>query len=176
LPVQIGNYDLRAGWMLGIFKFGNKSCAVCILKVSQKLFKLKHLLSALDKSSFAPHSDNFKKSFMKACLCLKGKDINTQLQVENSIFPRFGRSRGSEKLTSIAKNNFQKTKTSIACGVKDSEAVVVDHDKMRNNVCIKTTAVTIPCNLAENKEHNNINGINETTSKVQRTSVLHTDL
>lgn len=116
---------------------------------------------------------------MKACLCTRGKDINAQLQVENSIFPRFGRSRGSEKLTSIAKNNFQKTKTTtVACGVKDSEAVVLDQDKSRTNVCIKTTAITtIPSFNSENKEHNNINGLNnETMTKVQRTPVLHTDL
>lgn len=114
---------------------------------------------------------------MKACLCTRGKDINAQLQAENSIFPRFGRSsRGSEKLTSIAKNNFQKTKTTVvACGVKDSEAVIFDQDKSRSNVCIKTTAVTIPCNF-ENKEHNIINGLNETTNGVQRHPVLHTDL
>lgn len=114
---------------------------------------------------------------MKACLCTRGKDINTQLQVENSIFPRFGRSRGSEKLTSIAKNNFPKTKTTVACGVRDSEAVILDQDKSRSNVCIKTTALTIPSNSSENKEHNNINGVSsETMSKVQRTPVLYTDL
>lgn len=111
---------------------------------------------------------------MKACLCTRGKDINAQLQVENSIFPRFGRSRGSEKLTSIAKNNFQRTKPSVACGVKDSEAAVVfDQAKSRSNVCVKTT-VAVPCN-SENKEHSNINGLNETMQKVQR-PVLHTDL
>lgn len=113
---------------------------------------------------------------MKACLCTRGKDINAQLQVENSIFPRFGRSRGSEKLTSIAKNNFQKTKTTVACGVKDTEAVIFDQDKSRNSVCIKTTAITVPSNFETNKEHNNINGHNETMNKVQQTPVLHTDL
>lgn len=39
-------------------------------------------------------SDNFKKSFMKACTCAAGKDVNTQLQMENSLFPRFGRGGG----------------------------------------------------------------------------------
>lgn len=110
---------------------------------------------------------------MKACLCTRRKDINAQLNVENSIFPRFGRSRGSEKLTSIAKSNFQKTKTT--CGAKDSEAVILERDKGKNNVCVKTTAITIPSSY-ENKEHNNINGLSETTNKVQRTQVLHTDL
>lgn len=110
---------------------------------------------------------------MKACLCTRRKDINAQLNVENSIFPRFGRSRGSEKLTSIAKSNFQKTKTTS--GAKDSEAVILERDKGKNNVCVKTTAITIPSSY-ENKEHNSINGLSETTKKVQRTQVLHTDL
>lgn len=108
---------------------------------------------------------------MKACLCTRGKDINTQLQVENSFFPRFGRSRGSEKLTSVAKhNNFQKNKPiGDTVGVKDSEATMLVCDKSRNNVCVQTTEVAIA-----NKEH--INGHNETTVGVQRTNVLHTDL
>jgi hypothetical protein len=129
-----------------------------------------HSLSLFTFLSLSTHSDNFKKSFMKACLCTRGKDLNAQLNVENSIFPRFGRSRGSEKLTSIAKSNFQKTKTT--CGAKDSEAVILDRDKGKSNV---VTAITIPSNF-ENKEHNNINGLNETTTKVQRTQILHTDL
>lgn len=130
-------------------------------------------------------SDNFKKSFMKACMCTRGKDINAQLQIENSIFPRFGRSnRSSEKLSAIAKSNFQKTKTTIAG--KESEgavtalatsAAIVEQDKSKN-LCIKTTAITIP-NHFDSKNHN-MNGINETASNVhavQRTEpVLHTDL
>lgn len=43
---------------------------------------------------------------MKACSCAKRKDINAQLQVEHSFFPRFGRSR-SDRVSSksILKNN-----------------------------------------------------------------------
>lgn len=104
---------------------------------------------------------------MKACLCTRGNDINTQLQVENSFFPRFGRSRGSEKLTSVAKhNNFQKNKPiADTGGVKDSEAMILVNDKSRNNVCVKATEVA-----------EQVNGHNETTLGVQRTNVLHTDL
>lgn len=42
-------------------------------------------------------SDNFKKSFLKACTCAAGKDLNSQLQMENSFFPRFGKRGASEK-------------------------------------------------------------------------------
>lgn len=58
--------------------------------------------SAMNPILYAFLSDNFKKSFMKACTCAKGKDINAQLQVENSFFPRFGRSRASELISSRA--------------------------------------------------------------------------
>lgn len=33
-------------------------------------------------------SENFKKSFAKAFTCAAGKDVNAQLNVENSVFPR----------------------------------------------------------------------------------------
>ncbi|CRL07535.1 CLUMA_CG020500, isoform A [Clunio marinus] len=55
--------------------------------------------SAMNPILYAFLSDNFKKSFMKAFTCAKTKEINAQLQVENSFFPRFGRSRNSECLT-----------------------------------------------------------------------------
>jgi len=130
---------------------------------------------------------------MKACLCVRGNDINAQLQVENSIFPRFGRSRGSEKLTSIAKSNLQKTKNTIVtvtgkdgasvsgCNGKESEAVIVDQDTNKNSILVKTTTTAINMNDFDNKE-NNTNGHSTSSSdmaapKVQRTStVLHTDL
>jgi hypothetical protein len=142
---------------------------------------------------FSLDSDNFKKSFMKACMCTRGKDFNGQLQFENSIFPRFGRSaRSSEKFSAIAKSNFQKTKTTIVGKEQQSEAITNngaavlattatttpanttsgDVDKCKNSVCIKMTAITIPNNHIETKSHN-INGIKEGG---QRTDVLHTDL
>lgn len=52
--------------------------------------------SAMNPILYAFLSDNFKKSFMKAFTCAKTKEINAQLHVENSFFPRFGRSRNSE--------------------------------------------------------------------------------
>ncbi|KFB49834.1 hypothetical protein ZHAS_00017855 [Anopheles sinensis] len=53
--------------------------------------------SAMNPILYAFLSDNFKKSFLKACTCAKGKDVNAQLQIENSFFPRFVRNRGSER-------------------------------------------------------------------------------
>lgn len=42
---------------------------------------------------------------MKAFTCAKTKEINAQLQVENSFFPRFGRSRNSECFSSKPTTN-----------------------------------------------------------------------
>jgi len=42
-------------------------------------------------------SDNFKKSFLKACTCAAGQDVNATLHLENSIFPT-KRRNGSERL------------------------------------------------------------------------------
>ncbi|KAH8355613.1 hypothetical protein KR200_010064 [Drosophila serrata] len=54
--------------------------------------------SAMNPILYAFLSDNFKKSFMKACTCAARKDVNAQLQLENSFFPKFGKGRQSERL------------------------------------------------------------------------------
>uniref|UniRef100_A0A1I8PBJ1 G-protein coupled receptors family 1 profile domain-containing protein n=1 Tax=Stomoxys calcitrans TaxID=35570 RepID=A0A1I8PBJ1_STOCA len=54
--------------------------------------------SAMNPILYAFLSDNFKKSFLKACTCAARKDVNAQLQMENSMFPRFNKSRTAEKL------------------------------------------------------------------------------
>ena len=55
--------------------------------------------SAMNPILYAFLSDNFKKSFLKACTCAAGKDVNATLHMENSVFPRrHHRQAGSEKL------------------------------------------------------------------------------
>lgn len=49
--------------------------------------------TAINPILYAWLSDNFKKSFMKACTCAKTKDINAQLKLENSVMPRKSRNR-----------------------------------------------------------------------------------
>ncbi|NP_001127736.1 somatostatin receptor type 2-like [Bombyx mandarina] len=44
--------------------------------------------SAMNPILYAFLSDNFKKSFLKACTCAAGKDVNATLHVENSVIPR----------------------------------------------------------------------------------------
>ncbi|PSN46174.1 hypothetical protein C0J52_16074 [Blattella germanica] len=54
--------------------------------------------SAMNPILYAFLSDNFKKSFLKACTCAAGKDVNATLHMENSVFPRRHRQAGSERL------------------------------------------------------------------------------
>lgn len=79
---------------------------ICNTRLEITLFVLVGCLgysnSAMNPILYAFLSDNFKKSFLKACTCAAGKDFNTQLQLENSFFPRFGK-RSSEKYCSTTK-------------------------------------------------------------------------
>ncbi|KAK4005198.1 somatostatin receptor type 5 isoform X2 [Daphnia magna] len=47
--------------------------------------------SAVNPILYAFLSDNFKKSFMKACTCAERRDVNKALTGENSVFTRRGR-------------------------------------------------------------------------------------
>lgn len=53
--------------------------------------------SAMNPILYAFLSDNFKKSFLKACTCAAGRDINATLHLENSVFPRRHNRGGSER-------------------------------------------------------------------------------
>lgn len=54
--------------------------------------------SAMNPILYAFLSDNFKKSFLKACTCAAGKEVNATLHMENSVFPRRHNRGGSERL------------------------------------------------------------------------------
>uniref|UniRef100_A0A182JQL4 G-protein coupled receptors family 1 profile domain-containing protein n=1 Tax=Anopheles christyi TaxID=43041 RepID=A0A182JQL4_9DIPT len=71
--------------------------------------------SAMNPILYAFLSDNFKKSFLKACTCAKGKEINAQLQIENSFFPRFARNRGSERgnSTKVLQSNHRPNRAGV---------------------------------------------------------------
>jgi hypothetical protein len=53
--------------------------------------------SAMNPILYAFLSDNFKKSFLKACTCAAGKEVNATLHMENSVFPRRHNRSGSER-------------------------------------------------------------------------------
>lgn len=54
---------------------------------------LGYVNSAINPILYAYLSDNFKKSFMKACTCAATKEVNAQLKLENSVMPRKSRNR-----------------------------------------------------------------------------------
>lgn len=54
--------------------------------------------SAINPILYAYLSDNFKKSFLKACVCAGPREVNAQLKVENSVLPR--KSRNGKRLNS----------------------------------------------------------------------------
>lgn len=72
----------------------------CQSKIVITIFLLAGCLSysnsAMNPILYAFLSDNFKKSFLKACTCAAGKDVNAGLHQENSTFPRRHRG-GSER-------------------------------------------------------------------------------
>lgn len=49
--------------------------------------------SAINPILYAYLSDNFKKCFLKACICAGTKEINAQLKLENSVLPKKTRGR-----------------------------------------------------------------------------------
>lgn len=80
--------------------------------------------SAMNPILYAFLSDNFKKSFMKACTCAARKDVNAQLQLENSFFPKFGKGRQSDRLigSNTAIGNGGKVKKRALGGGRNNNA------------------------------------------------------
>ncbi|TMW50682.1 hypothetical protein DOY81_004250 [Sarcophaga bullata] len=93
--------------------------------------------SAMNPILYAFLSDNFKKSFMKACTCAARKDVNAQLQMENSLFPKFNKSRPTEK---PQKN-------------KQKNSLLNRHNKSKNMVT--STATTTATNTTTLEAGNN---------------------
>lgn len=113
---------------------------VCNTRLQITLFVLVGCLgysnSAMNPILYAFLSDNFKKSFLKAFTCTAGKDFNTQLQLENSFFPRFGK-RSSEKFCST-------TKAGGTCG-----GIIVTNHASNNNLAVSSDRpVQTSCSLS----------------------------
>lgn len=96
--------------------------------------------SAMNPILYAFLSDNFKKSFLKACTCAAGKDVNATLHMENSVFPRrHHRQAGSEKL--------KRPLTAGQAAVSSKSGVSFDEEGERGPLVSKadhsTTAITM---------------------------------
>ena len=67
--------------------------------------------SAMNPILYAFLSENFKKSFMKACTCANMRDANAALQIEPSMLPRRRTLAGmGASARNAAKNRFQQNK------------------------------------------------------------------
>ena len=64
----------------------------CQSELSVTMFLLAGVLaycnSAMNPILYAFLSDNFRKSFAKACTCAASKEVNANLHIENSVFPK----------------------------------------------------------------------------------------
>ncbi|ALC45024.1 AlCR2 [Drosophila busckii] len=107
----------------------------CTTKLELAIFLvcgcLSYSNSAMNPILYAFLSDNFKKSFMKACTCAARKDVNAQLQLENSFFPKFGKGRHSERL--------------IAAGNGKRKGLAANRN---NNAPMTTTTTTTTADVA----------------------------
>lgn len=89
-------------WVMQIFLISTPT-EHCKTKIEIVVFVLVGCLaysnSSLNPLLYAFLSDNFKKSFLKACSCTAANnEINFKLQTDNSLFlSRFSRNRNSEK-------------------------------------------------------------------------------
>lgn len=123
--------------------------------------------SAMNPILYAFLSDNFKKSFLKACTCAAGKDFNAQLQLENSFFPRFGK-RSSEKFCSTSKTGNQTITGSNSNRMLQQNTIAI------NSAMLNDDDEVIDCNdvgMTAGRSNTSISAMNDT-----RPPVLHTDL
>lgn len=108
--------------------------------------------SAMNPILYAFLSDNFKKSFLKACTCAS-KDLNAQLQMENSFFPKFGKNRSSNS-DRFMMNNSSRTQNTL-------KRIPIGFESATNADTLTLTT----------KQSNFTNSL-----KLDKPPVLHTDL
>ncbi|XP_053953653.1 somatostatin receptor type 2-like [Anastrepha ludens] len=111
----------------------NSSPSKCASRLEITIFLLAGCLgysnSAMNPILYAFLSDNFKKSFVKAFTCAARKDINAQLQLENSLFPKFGKNRKSDGLVLPKK-------------AKQKKSLVMRSNNSTNMLAATTTTTT----------------------------------
>lgn len=101
--------------------------------------------SAMNPILYAFLSDNFKKSFLKACTCTKSKDVNAQLNAENSFFTKLAK-KNSEKNCSNFKRN-SKVTSNVDCSapiVMESPPMLTSHTTTTNLPKIDCERIELP--------------------------------
>jgi len=113
--------------------------------------------SVMNLILYAFLSDNFKKSFLKACTCAAGKDVNA-MHNENSVFPRkkvnIDRSQANRKIAAgssridfddeeTERGLFSKTSTTTVTMTSRSNIMISnDHLTQRNKNDAQLTVLT----------------------------------
>lgn len=110
---------------------------VCKTRLEITLFVLVGCLgysnSAMNPILYAFLSDNFKKSFIKACMCSRGNDINAQFQPENSLFTKITKKNSGKGLKQKHNN------TKISANTDRSDALVLSSPPMLASSTRNTT-------------------------------------
>lgn len=100
-------------------------------------------------------SDNFKKSFLKACTCAAGKDVNATLHNENSVFPR--RKANADRL---------QADRLIAAG---SSRIDLDDEEAERGLLSKTSTTTVTMtsrsNITVSSDHRDLAQRNKDLNK-----------
>lgn len=99
---------------------------------------------------------------MKACSCAKGQDINAQLQIENSFFPKFTRNRGSER-----GGTFAATMTKLTH---------IDRKLSKNGDNVTTVLINNNTSSSNGKESPAAMSTFYSQQHERQATVLHTDL
>lgn len=131
--------------------------------------------SAMNPILYAFLSENFKKSFLKACTCATGNDPNGQLQFENSFFPRFVKSTNNNSARPGSTSRPPQNRTlAVAAGPQEhptiSRATTTVVAGKSPQVTETATAALENVTVAEKQIYESNNN-NEA-----RPPVLHTDL
>lgn len=114
--------------------------------------------SAMNPILYAFLSENFKRSFLKACTCAAGKDINATLHNENSVFPKKNKSGNVER--------FNKAQRIVTSG--NSRVDGEDEEGERGLLISKTSTTTVTMTsrtniavLNDTREQKDKDGINK---------------
>lgn len=90
---------------------------------------LSYANSAMNPILYAFLSDNFKKSFAKAFTCAARMEVNAQLNVENSVFPRNTRSGSSKAQPHREQRTRNELEPSTAITLTSRSNIVLSNDK-----------------------------------------------
>lgn len=120
---------------------------------------LSYANSAMNPILYAFLSDNFKKSFAKAFTCAAGKEVNAQLHMENSFFPKT--TRGGSSRAANKKNDPPKSSQTP----QDTEQSTAITLASRSNTLLTTGTTGNTLAPPEYKEMNLRNGFSKTASE-----------